>query len=144
MTDQPAVRPWETGRPELGGPGLGGPAPEGPGPGPSGQEARRIRFGERPDRQIAVRTLNGLDQPIGSTAGGRLATSARVETAGTAPVRERRDGKVVLARTKASPWCELFLCQCLRRWPKGNHGPPPRRMMDARGRLGAGRESGRG
>src|SRR5262247_2213163 len=41
MTDQPAVRPWKTGRPELGGPGLRGPAPEGPGPGPSGQEARR-------------------------------------------------------------------------------------------------------
>src|SRR5262245_66644883 len=31
MTDQPAVRPWETSRPE----------PGGPGPGPSGQEAPR-------------------------------------------------------------------------------------------------------
>src|SRR5215472_17102924 len=54
--------------------------------------------------------------------GGRLATSARVVTAETAPVRERRDGQVVLARTGTDPWCE-FLKWWLLRWPKGNRGP---------------------
>src|SRR5262245_54210948 len=71
-----------------------------PSRGSSGRCAEHSAGRRERSRQIGVRTLSGLDRPIGSTARERLATSARVVTAGAAPVRERRDEKVVLSRTR--------------------------------------------